>query len=179
MNEAMVGKARVWSYEEICDTCREMVIDMDSKRWVIGDHALLIETKYGQHTMEDFSRDIGMNRSTLSNWKRVSEFYPDSFRRSILDSFPNLTYSHYKDALRCEDLNAAIQWLEQCSAEGWSPDKAAYELSQKIGKPDSSGIPAKIEKIFTRDGMCILEISIGLDDEPTIRQAKKVTIRAK
>lgn len=179
MNVNIAGKPKVWTYEEICDLCREANHEIDDRRWLIGDHALLIDKKYGDHTLDDFSRDIGMNKSTVRGWRRVADFYPESVRRNILNAFPNLTYAYFKDALRLKYLDEAIQWLERCSSEGWSADQASHELSEQLGHETINNIPGLIENIFIRDGMCIIEVSIGMDDEQVIRQAKEVTIRTK
>lgn len=117
------------TYEGICEHSRTVVGEIDARRWIVGDDALLVDKQYGQHTIDDFARAIGMNKNTVYGWRRLAEFYPEVVRRTILNAFPNLTYSHYKDALRCGDLDLAIQWLEQVSAEGWSPDQAAYKLT--------------------------------------------------
>ena len=167
------------SYEEICDHSRQYVEEIDHKRWIVGDDACAIDTKYGDHTMQDFARDVGLNKSTLAGWKRVSEFYPDSIRRKLLGELANLTYSHYKDALRLKDLDEAVKWLEKVNDLGWSPDQASYELTKELGHETQSSIPGMIENIYTRDGMCIIEVSIGLDDEEAIRKATSVVIKTK
>lgn len=168
------------TYEEICDHSREVVGEIDSRRWVVGDDALLIETKYGEHTMDDFSRDIGMNKSTVKGWKRVCEFYPEKIRRNLLEGFPNLTYSHFKDALRLKILDEALLWLEEVSSEGWGPDKASHELTERIGeKPPAPSIPGEISDVYKRDGMGVVEILIALDDMAYIKSGSMVNLKPK
>lgn len=176
----MPEDVQIESYEDICSRDRELVADMDTKRWIIGDDASAVETRYGEHTMEDFARDINMNKSTVAGWKRVADFYPKFIRRNLLENYPNLSYSHLKDALRLKSFDEAEKWLREVSDNGWSPDQAAYELTEKLGhKHKAESIPANLESISERDGMCILEISIGRDDRAFIEQATELTIRAK
>lgn len=160
------------TYEAICDRNRERVGHMDSHRWSIGDDAALVESKYGQHTTEDFARDIGANKSTIAGYRRVSQFYPKSIRRIKLDELQNLTYSHWKDALRLKDLDEAIKWLEQVSDEGWSPDKASHELTEKLGhKTVEPPIPGTIEDVVVQiDGTVLVLILIGKDDLETMKK---------
>lgn len=195
MNMGMAGEALVWTYEEICDECRQVVVRMDAARWVVGDRALLIEKQYGEHTLDDFARDIGLNKKTVYGYRTVSDFYPEILRRSILNAFPNLTYTYFKDAIRLKDLEVAIEWLEQVSTEGWTADQASYELTDRIATLGSgnledtreerdtsdadNGIPGRVEGIWIRDGKCIIEISVGLDDEKVVRKNQRVTIKAK
>lgn len=169
------------SYEEICDHSRKVVGEIDQRRWVVGDDALEIETAYGHHTMDDFARDIGMNKSTIKGWKRVAEFYDKSIRRNLLEAFPNLTYTYFKDAIRAGDLKAALDWLEKVSAEGWTADQAAHEMTERIGDSEGgkSTIPGMIENIYTHDGKCMIVMSIGQDDEQYIRDAHEISIRVK
>jgi hypothetical protein len=181
------------TYESICDECRELVGQIDARRWVVGDRAILIDKQYGEHTIDDFSRDIGMNKNTVYGWRRVAEFYPESVRRTILNAFPNLTYSHYKDALRCDDLDMAIQWLEQVSAEGWSPDQAAYKLtlarSEGIDNGASEGSADRdtlrsiegfvMREYDTRGGDYVVKIIVDKMGLDYLQKAHTVTIKAK
>lgn len=168
------------TYEEICDHSREVVGEIDERRWIVGDDALLIDTKYGEHTMDDFARDIGMNKSTVKGWKRVCEFYPKSIRGNLFEGYPNLTYSHMKDALRLKDLDEALVWLEQVSSEGWGPDKASHELTLKLGeKPQAPSIPGEISDVYQRDGMGVVEILIAIDDMSYIKSGSQVNLKPK
>jgi len=175
-------EAGVLSYEEICDHSRDKIEKMGLDRWAIGDDAALVDTKYGEHTMEDFARDIGGNKSTIAGYYRVSKFYPNIIRRKLLDNLPNLTYSHYKDALRLTDLDAAIAWLDEVAQAGWSPDKASYELTQRLGKDDDkpSPIPGKIERVDIWEGnMAMVSISISMDDYEAVSKFIGSTISLK
>lgn len=169
------------SYEELCDHSRQLVGEIDERRWLVGDDACEVETHYGEHTLQSFARDIGMNKSTLAGWKRVAEFYPDFIRRKLLEAFPNLTYTYYKDALRWEDVDQAVKWLEEVSGEGWSADQAAHELTERLGgSPNQSiSIPARFEKGYRRDGLYILEVSVSLDDMEFVKKARHLAIRVR
>ena len=171
------------TYEMICDHSRALVGEIDSRRWLVGDDACEVETRYGEHTMQAFARDIGMNKSTVAGWKRVAAFYPNSIRRNLLDAFPNLTYTYFKDALRWNDLDYAVHWLERCSAEGWSADQAAHQLTNEIeggdDKKEDTSIQGRVENILVRDGMCIVEISIPMDYESALIQGDLLKIKVK
>lgn len=182
------------SFEEICDHSRSKVGDIDTRRWDVGDDACAMETKYGEATLASMAREIGMNKTTLAAWKRVADYYPNdnNLRGRLLDELANLSYSHYKDAIRLGDVSASIAWLEKCSVEGWSPDQASHELTLKL-QPDEDdgddgddkddepkGIPGKIENVYEVNGsMAVVEISIGLDDLEAIKHLRGMQVTIK
>lgn len=183
--------AGMLSYEELCDHSRAHVSDMDTRRWDVGDDACAMETKYGEATLASMARDVNMNKTTLASWKRVADYYPEIIRRRLLDNLENLSYSHYKDALRLKDIQKSVAWLEKCSEEGWSPDQASHKLTELLHGPDEgddgdSGdeddtrdIPGTITNVFKRDGSCIVEMTIGLDDMALIASGARVTLKFK
>jgi len=168
------------TYEECCDICRELVIDIDNRRWIVGDYALHIDTHYGQHTMEDFARDIGMNRSTVSNWKRVSEFYPNPFRAEQIERNPNLTYTYFRDALRLgDDKQIIADWLEEVSYNGWSADEASHKLTERLGRQTRDSIEGEVSGHTWSNGKFCLIVRLDTEDMQKEWQGKQVTIRAK
>lgn len=182
--------AGLLSYEEICDHSRQHITDIDTRRWDVGDDACAMETKYGEATLLGMARDVNMNKTTLASWKRVADYYPEILRRRLLDNLENLSYSHYKDAIRLKDIQKSVAWLEKCSAEGWSPDQASHKLTELL-HPDEDGdgdgdasntkndIPGTITDVFKRDGSCIVELTIGLDDMALLRSGERITIKLK
>jgi len=188
----MIAQAPEVTYESICDECRELVGQIDLRRWRVGDRAILIEKQYGEHTLDDFARDIGMNKNTVYGWRRVAEFYPEVVRRTILNAFPNLTYAYYKDALRCGDLDLAITWLEKVSAEGWSADQAAYKLTvaREKGINDGGNVAEEdnetnkpiegtvSERIYKAGGKCVIEIAVSEREMRRLETGDRVSNRA-
>lgn len=183
--------AGLLSYEELCDHSRQHVNDMDARRWDVGDDACAMETKYGEATLLGMARDVNMNKTTLASWKRVAEYYPEILRRRLLDNLENLSYSHYKDAIRLKDIQKSVAWLEKCSEEGWSPDQASHKLTELLHPDEDEGgedgddsdtkndIPGTITSIFKRDGSCIVELTIGLDDMALLSSGERITIKLK
>lgn len=183
--------AGVLSYEDLCDHSRAQVTNMDSRRWDVGDDAVAMETKYGEATIESMARDVNMNKTTLASWKRVAGYYPENLRRRLLDDLENLSYSHFKDAIRLKDVEKSVPWLEKCSAEGWSPDQASHKLTAVLNPDDEDDgddtdekgktdeIPGTITDVYKRDGSCIVELTIGLDDMELIKSGAPITLKFK
>ena len=179
MNTAAAGQPRIMDYEELCNSCREMIEDMDRRRWLIGDTALEIETRYGDKTMESFARDIGANQSTVKGYKRVAKFYPPEFRGNLFGDNPNLTYTFYRDALRLETLELATEWLAEVSGEGWSADEAARKLTERLGHQTRESAEGEITGVYTADDGDSVTVDIVVKDAEWIKAGAKVTIRAK
>lgn len=163
------------SYEACCDNCREAVLEMDSRRWLIGDTASVIKTRYSEHTIEDFAREIGINKSTAYQYCKVAEFYEPSLRRRLLEDMPNITYTYLRDAMRLEDVDLAVEWLERCSTEGWSVDQAAHQLAEKLGGNKSNmGTKGDIVRRYKQeDGFYIV---VRFEREPKRGERLTITI---
>jgi hypothetical protein len=177
MNTAAAGQPREWTYEMFCDNCRQSINEMDRLRWLVGDTALTIETLYGEHTMQDFSRDIGQNQSTVKGWKRVSRFYPESIRRNLLESNPNLTYTYYRDSLRLENFDAACEWLAEVSANGYTADEAAHKLTERLGHDTRKSVEGTVTRWYSQeDGNYLI---VRFETHIDLRAGQVVSIRAK
>lgn len=174
---AGAGQPCEWTYEDICSSCREMVLEMDERRWLLGDSALAIETQYGQHTLADFSRDIGANQSTVRGYKRVSQFYPQAFRGNLFESNPNLTFTYYRDALRLGDFDAAVAWLAEVSSNGYTADEAARKLTERLGRQTRESYEGEItSRVLGRD---CTQITILVDQTVEWEKGQVVSIRIK
>lgn len=148
----------ILNYEDLCNFCRQLVFEVDTRRWQIGDAALEIESHYGEHTLADFARDIGANQSTIRGYKRVSAFYAQAFRRNLLEEYPNLTYTYFRDAVRLNDIDLALEWLEEVSAQGWTADDAARRLTEKLGRQSpQASIEGIVSKVYQQqDGYYVV-----------------------
>lgn len=167
------------SYEGICDRCRDLSDQIDLRRWEIGDYALLIEMKYGEHTADDFAKDIGCNSSTVRNWKRVAKFYQQPFRAEQIEKNPNLTYTYFRDALRLgDDKQIVADWLEEVSYYGWSADEAARKLTERLGHKTYESAEGEITGVYIWDGESVT-VDMIVKDAEWIKPGTKVTIKIK
>jgi len=151
--------------------------ELTIQRWLQGDLALKVEKKYGEGILKKFAAAIHVNHSTLKQRRAMSDFYEKDTRVS----FENMGYSHYREAMRLGVLEEAVQALQHASDEDMPVWIFKDYIDLKLGKEksESTNIPGKIERVFDRDGMCIIEISIGLDDREAIQDIEMVTIKTK
>ncbi len=163
MNELVTIDDLLDSYEAICDHARLAREHLDNWRWVLGDDALRIEKRYGLATIADFARDVGMHKTTVDSYRRVSRFYPKNRRMAeIFEAFPNLTYAYFKDAARNVDIEAALLWLAEISDNGWSADEASHKLTERLGR--NTRISAVIGTISGFDGnRVVIQLNDGCE----------------
>lgn len=109
--------------------------DMDAGRWRIGDLALLIGKQYGEHRIEDFAKSIKVEVGRVKEYRTVCHFWQKSVRTDILEACPNATYSHLRIAMRLKNLQAAMDFVDECSANDWTAEFARLELNKRLGKP--------------------------------------------
>lgn len=140
------------TYEALCDYAREYSEHLDNLRWTLGDIANTVMSRYSEKTIEDFARDIGQRKSTIYQYAKVASFYPPSLRRRLTEDMPNLNYSHLRDGLRLGDIEKAVTWLNEVSREGWSADKASYELTERLGKEIHTTTIAVVEDFEEFEG---------------------------
>jgi hypothetical protein len=130
-------KALPDDWEVLCNAGREAAKDLDKHRWLLGDIALLVETHYGENSIDEFAKEIGVSKKSVYRYRSVSGFWYSneiSQRGEILEKYPNLTYSHFADAIRLKNFEEALAWVETVSNNSWTVDEAAYKLSQRLGK---------------------------------------------
>jgi len=171
---------REWTYDEIVQTCRDAVEQMDQYRFLIGDTALQIESHYGDHDLIEFSKDIGQNHSTVKGWKRVSKAYSQKFRAELFEEMPQLTYTYLRDALRYEGGEDELRsWLRTVTDNNWTADGAARELTKMLGHKTIDSIEGYIVNFSQYNGKHIIEINVGAKEFNQLKDVERVIIRAR
>jgi hypothetical protein len=135
------------TYEEIVATGQKINTSIEQGKWDLGDLANVI--KLTGLPISDYAKDVGCAVRSLQDWAVLAWFYPPDRR----DLYPNLSYTHYRDARRAavkvlEDLldqrRRAHQLLALASDKGWTIEQFEYELATA----DTEKFPAvKIIKI--------------------------------
>jgi hypothetical protein len=117
------------AWESIVTLANSSENDMASRRWLIGDLALLVRTEYGKNRIADFATKANLARSTVSQYKNVSAFYPSDVRYL----YEGVSYAHFRCAMRLKEL--AFQFLDECSSLSYTVEQAQIEVTKRLGKP--------------------------------------------
>lgn len=109
---------------------------IDQGRWIIGDDACVIKTQYGKHTLDEYAKAINVAKDRVEDYRGVCKFYSEiSVRTEYLESNPMITFSHMRVAKRLKDVQKAYDFLDECSNNAYTVEKARIELQRKLGKP--------------------------------------------
>jgi hypothetical protein len=120
------------AWETLVSKGIEAVDRQDRERWVLGDLALAVTTHYGEDTIGDYAKSIKLKPPTLRSYERVAKFYTYGENRP---QYTNLSWSHYRAAMRLKDTDAALDFLKQCADETLTVESAEVELIKRLGKP--------------------------------------------
>lgn len=117
---------------------------MDAGRWFIGDLALLVNTEYGQNSIEEFAQKICVEVNRVREYRTTCAFWhrQNSVRTEFLSTYPMLKYSHFRIASKLGAMDAAEQMLRTAAEGGWSTTYL-YKQVKSVLKPDDVS-PAKI-----------------------------------
>ncbi len=108
----------------------------DKSVWMIGDLACLVTTRYGQDAIGDFAKSIKVEVNRVREYRTVCRFWDrkTSARAELLETCPNLYYSHYREAMRLKEMDEAITFLQECSENDWTIEATRLELDKRLGK---------------------------------------------
>jgi hypothetical protein len=121
------------SWEELTSAGQEAAKHMDTGRWLLGDLAQAVKATYGEDKLGQYASLVSVKAQTLRGYERVSSFYA----RGELSrpEYENLSWSHYRAAMRLKDTDAALDFLKQCADETLTVESAEVELIKRLGKP--------------------------------------------
>lgn len=150
--------------------------EMSIRRWILGDVAIRVDTKYGENSISKYAAAINVNSSTLKQRRQMSAFYPKDTRVA----FSTLGYSHYRAALKLGDIDRALWALEKAEKRNWPVFKFEQLLNRLTGKRrNSDTIQGEIHGYGDFDGYSTITIKVNKDDVQQLLHMNRVTIRPK
>lgn len=149
------------AWESIISLANSSENDMTSRRWLIGDLALLVKKEYGKNRIADFATKANLARSTVSQYRNMSAFYPDDIRYV----YENLSYTHFRIAYRFKD--NALEFLAEACYSSWTIEQSQIKAQERLGKPlpplkllDAEGC---LESIDYSTGKLVFMVAPGAD----------------
>jgi hypothetical protein len=133
LEQAAQSGANVW--DDAVNAGMELNKSLDTRRFELGDLAVLIGKKYGQDTIGKFATEIGVGKKRLQEYRTVAHFYEKSLRMQIFNAYPSLTYSHMRTAMKLASPAEVMGFLEECATNDWSVEKAGVEIKDRAGEP--------------------------------------------
>lgn len=151
--------------------------ELTVQRWLQGDLVVRLQKAYGEGIVKKYAAALNVNASTLKQRRTMSWFYEKDTRYL----FENLGYSHYREAMRLDRLEDATEALRHASENDLPVWVFKDFVDKQLGKEksESTNIPGTITDVFKRDGVCIVEITIGMDDMDAVKSGANVSIKTK
>lgn len=117
-------------------------------QWYKGDIAARIGVKFGEDSLGQFAQEVGENRSTLDNYRRVARAFPPSKRRYNVP-FSTFLAASYADSFNKKDQafesDKRFDWIEKAEEKQWSFQRLRYEI----------GATQKLEMGSTQFDLCV------------------------
>lgn len=149
--------------------------ELTVQRWLQGDLTLRVEGAYGDGIITKFATALNVNTSTLKQRRTISKFYPSDTRVS----FDSIGYSHFRTAMKLEDLDKALWALEKADNRGWPIWKFDRLLNRLLGKArrNSDTLEGQVSRKFAQeDGYYI---TVKFESDVDLRMGQTITIRLK
>lgn len=119
----------------------------DNISWELGDLAEMVTDEFGAKYLNEFSKGIGIEVSTIRRYRDVSKIYEPEDR----EEYRILSWTHFRQVAAFPN---RLELLKRAADEGWSVEKLGV-----MAKGDKSGIvddgqpvPPKPEMMF--DPVC-------------------------
>ena len=103
------------------------------RNWLLGKRIATEELRgrersdnYGREIIESLAKRLtkergrGFGKSSLYQYLRFFDWYPDIFQKSSGKSLPNLSWSHYAALLRVRDSKARAWYEREATEQGWN-----------------------------------------------------------
>lgn len=98
---------------------------LEGLQWKLGDLALTVETVHGQHTLEKYAAQIGVEYDNLRDYRRVAAAF------EIGDRSP-ISWNHHRIVV---PLNNPLEWLKKAEAGGWSRRELVRQVEDSLAPP--------------------------------------------
>lgn len=118
-------------WESLVTAGLELVQASDRNRWTLGDIAILAERHYGEGSIKKLATEIRVPKhKTLYDYHRVAKFYDHGARAE----FVQLSWSHYREAMRLGSLENARAVLTEANDSDWPVAALAREIKKRCGE---------------------------------------------
>lgn len=165
------------TWESLCDEGRDAAEDMDRGRFRIGDAALKVVKQYGRNRIGVWAIEINVRESSVKEYRTVCRYYPSSVRTDFLDNYPVLCYSHFKEAMRFDDMEVSLAFLEECAENAWTIERALIEIKKRLNKPvpppKLGDFEGTIKHVDLESGVIVFKIGEGANLIPLSEYIEK------
>lgn len=153
--------ATIDDYQTLCEKGRLAAGTMDTGRWIVGDLACLVVSRYKEHNLDDFAREINVQKASVYQYRQVCAFYEPSTRVEFLETNSRITYTHMRIAMALKSLDRAYDFLQEASANGYTTDEAAHHIGEIVGNGGNKPVKAVLSDFHMNKGTLHAYVKIG------------------
>lgn len=139
--------------EDIISEGIEINRETDDGRWRLVELAVEVEKAYGRNLIGEFAKGVGLRTQTAREYRRVGAFWLQNAAYAALRESPVLFYSHFRDAVRLKDADAAAAFLEHVADNNLSVEAASVEIRKAMGKPVPPARVMDVEAVIGWDAL--------------------------
>ena len=110
------------NWEELVSAAMIAREDKDNSQWELGDIALQVSTVYGKDSLGKFASEIGVARSTLYQYRKVSKIFPSNMR------VERLSHRHHCKATASID---PYTMLDRADKNNWTSEQLALMIKEE------------------------------------------------
>lgn len=114
------------TWEDLILAGLELKVTENRTQWAWGDLALQVEVGYGEHSLEKFAEEVGVEFGNLQDYRRVAAAYEKSARAG------NLSWRHHRLLASRPD---RLEWLARAAEHGWSTRRLQEEVQLADNPP--------------------------------------------
>lgn len=120
-------------FEDICEMGREAMDMRKISSIIIGQLAVEVESRYGEDSLGEFAKEIGLRKSTVSQYRWVAKAFPG------MTAYNGISYTHYRLAAGTDKPQ---EWINKAIENNWNSAqlKAKIEGGKIITETDFSNI---------------------------------------
>jgi len=119
------------NWEDLVLAGLDAVHRFDGIQWELGDLALQVETHHGEHSLERYAKQIGVEYRTLDDYRRVAKAF------GFPDRSGNLSWTHHQRVAARPD---RLEWLARATKHGWSTSK----FQDEVRLADNPSVPTNL-----------------------------------
>lgn len=116
-----------WEMEAFVSSAMVARQVQDFSNWIIGKFARGVSKKYGEDSLGEFAKEVGVPRGSVQAYRWVAEKFKDC-------EDTDLTIMPFTAYLVVAKLDNPLDWILKASNENWSVEKLKYEVDVFLGK---------------------------------------------
>lgn len=116
------------SWEEAVSKGMELREMKDNVQWELGDLAMDVDTAYGLDSIGKFANEIGINKKSLQQYRRVSAAFPNNKRIAYLSHRHHLILAAREDR---------FDWLQKAADNNWTTTQLYREVAIDEGRHEA------------------------------------------